>query len=55
MKQAIKLPPNRAFEFIFKAHYASGLVRTGQIDWQDAARLLPLTLDYWRGRDNLAG
>jgi len=55
VKQAIKLPPNRAFEFIFKAHYASGLVRTGQIDWQDAARLLPLTLDYWRGRDNLAG
>jgi anaerobic magnesium-protoporphyrin IX monomethyl ester cyclase len=54
VKQAIKLPPNRAFEFIFKAHYASGLVRTGQIDWQDAARLLPLTLDYWRGRDNLA-
>ncbi len=55
VKQAIRLPPNRTFELLFKAHYATGLVRTGQIDWLDAARLLPLTLDYWRGRDNLAG
>ncbi len=54
VKRAIGLPPNSAFEFIFKAHYATGLVRTGQIDWLDAARLLPLTVDYWRGRDNLA-
>ena len=55
IKRAIELPPNRGFELIFKAHYATGLVRTGQIDWQDAVRLLPLTVDYWRGRDNFAG
>ncbi len=54
VKRAIGLPPNRAFEFIFKAHYATGLMRTGQIDWLDAARLMPLTVDYWRGRDNIA-
>ena len=47
VKRAIHLPPNRGFEFLFKAHYALGLVKTGQIDWQDMARLLPLTASYW--------
>ncbi len=47
VKRAIHLPPNPAFELVFKAHYAMGLVRTGQIDWQDMARLIPLTTNYW--------
>jgi radical SAM superfamily enzyme YgiQ (UPF0313 family) len=50
VKEAIKLPPNRAYELIFKAHYAMGLVRTGQIDFLDMARLLPLTASYWTHR-----
>ena len=47
VRKAITLPPNPAFELIFKAHYAMGLVRTGQIDWQDMVRLIPLTANYW--------
>ncbi len=47
VKKAIHLPANRGFEMIFKAHYALGLVRTGQIDWVDMARLAPLTLNYF--------
>ena len=47
VKRAIQMEPNRGFEFLFKAHYAMGLVKTGQIDWQDMVRLLPLTANYW--------
>lgn len=47
IKKAITLPPNAGFELLFKAHYARGLVKTGQIDWQDMARLIPLTTNYW--------
>ena len=53
VKKAIELPPNRGFELIFKAHYALGLVRTGQIDVQDMARLIPLTANYWTGDGTL--
>ena len=47
VRRAIELPPNPAFELIFKAHYAWGLVKTGQIDLRDMARLIPLTANYW--------
>lgn len=47
VKRAIHMKPNRGFEAIFKAHYALGLVKTGQIDWVDLARLVPLTLNYF--------
>ena len=50
VRQAIKLPANVGFELIFKAHYAAGLVRTGQIDLHDMARLIPLTTNYWTSR-----
>jgi radical SAM superfamily enzyme YgiQ (UPF0313 family) len=53
VKEAIRLPPNRGFELIFKSHYAWGLVKTGQIDWVDMARLLPLTIHYWKGQGTL--
>ena len=47
VRRAIELPPNAGFELLFKAHYAFGLVRTGQIDVMDMARLIPLTTNYW--------
>ena len=47
VRRAIEWPPNVGFELIFKAHYAAGLVRTGQIDFVDMARLIPLTTNYW--------
>jgi anaerobic magnesium-protoporphyrin IX monomethyl ester cyclase len=47
VERAIKLPPNKGFELLFKAHYAMGLVKTGQIDVRDMARLIPLTTNYW--------
>jgi radical SAM superfamily enzyme YgiQ (UPF0313 family) len=55
--RAVQLPPNRAFELIFKAHYAVGLVKTGQIDPVDVLRLLPLTTNYWtqKGEGEAAG
>lgn len=51
VRRAVHLPPNRGFELLFKAHYAWGLVKTGQIDFVDAARLLPLTANYWTRRE----
>ncbi len=50
VRRAIRLPANPGFELIFKAHYAAGLVRTGQIDLRDMARLIPLTTNYWTNR-----
>jgi anaerobic magnesium-protoporphyrin IX monomethyl ester cyclase len=47
VRRAIELPPNPGFELLFKAHYALGLVKTGQIDVRDMARLIPLTTNYW--------
>ena len=50
IRRAIELPPNAGFELVFKAHYAAGLVRTGQIDVLDMTRLIPLTTNYWTNR-----
>ncbi|MBN95843.1 MAG: hypothetical protein CL928_17520 [Deltaproteobacteria bacterium] len=53
VERAVQLPPNRGFELLFKAHYALGLAKTGQLDWVDMARLLPLTANYWTGDGTL--
>ncbi|MCO4772387.1 MAG: B12-binding domain-containing radical SAM protein [Deltaproteobacteria bacterium] len=50
VRKAIAMPANPAFELIFKAHYAAGLVKTGQIDLNDMMRLIPLTANYWTDR-----
>jgi anaerobic magnesium-protoporphyrin IX monomethyl ester cyclase len=52
IRRAVRLPPNPVFDLAFRAHYALGLVRTGQIDWLDVLRLAPLTADYWRRGDD---
>ncbi len=53
VRRAIELPPNRGFELLFKAHYAWGLIKTGQIDLRDMARLIPLTANYWTNEGTL--
>ncbi len=50
VRRLVRLPPNQGFDLAFRAHYALGLVRTGQLDLRDVARLLPLTGNYWKRR-----
>ena len=47
IKEAIKLPPNRAFNLVFKAHYAYSIMRINDMEVGDFLRIGLYTRNYF--------
>ena len=47
IKEAIKLPPNRAYNFLFKAHYAYSIMRINDMEVLDFLRIGLYTRNYF--------
>jgi len=47
IKEAIKLPPNRAYNFLFKAHYAYSIMRINDMEVLDFLRIGFYTRNYF--------
>jgi anaerobic magnesium-protoporphyrin IX monomethyl ester cyclase len=48
IKEAIKLPPNRMYNFLFKAHYAWSIMRINDMEVLDFLRIGLYTKNYFR-------
>ena len=47
IKEAIKLPPNRVYNFLFKAHYAYSIFRINDMELADFLRIGLYTKNYF--------
>ena len=47
VREAIKLPPNRAYNFLFKAHYAYSIFRINDMEFLDFMRIGLYTRNYF--------